>query len=337
MLGEVPVSGFDGEFAMTDKEFRRLMTLLGGLSERQRAALKEILERRPASEEAATVIDAAFSAHPCCGHCGSEASQRWGRANGLRRYRCKDCRRTYNALTGTPLAHLHRREVWLAYAQALADGISLRKAADRCGVDLTTSFRWRHRFLESARHDKAERVSGIVEMDETYFLESQKGRRRVCGREPRRRGGVASKRGISDEQVPVLIVRDRACATYDTILADRRFETFRRALLPIVARDAVMVSDGADRGAYRAFARRQGITHVPLHIKAGLRVRGPHHIQNVNAYTSGLKNWIRRFRGVATKYLETYLGWWRMIDRQRQRLTAHACLAATVGFANAAT
>jgi hypothetical protein len=35
---------------------------------------------------------------------------------------------------------------------------------------------------------------------------------------------------------------------------------------------------------------------------------GAFHIQNVNAYDSRLKEWIRRFHGVATKYLENYVG-----------------------------
>ena len=38
------------------------------------------------------------------------------------------------------------------------------------------------------------------------------------------------------------------------------------------------------------------------------------HIQNVNAYHSRLKNWVRQFHGVATKYLDHYLGWFRLMD-----------------------
>jgi len=44
-------------------------------------------------------------------------------------------------------------------------------------------------------------------------------------------------------------------------------------------------------------------------------VAGVCHIQNVNAYDSRLKNWIRRFHGVAAKYLDSYLGWFRTLDR----------------------
>ena len=42
---------------------------------------------------------------------------------------------------------------------------------------------------------------------------------------------------------------------------------------------------------------------------------GPWHVQNVNAYVSRLRGWMQHFKGVATKYLDSYLGWFRMLDR----------------------
>jgi len=37
-------------------------------------------------------------------------------------------------------------------------------------------------------------------------------------------------------------------------------------------------------------------------------------IENVNAYHSRLKQWMNRFHGVATKYPDHYLGWFRLMD-----------------------
>ena len=50
------------------------------------------------------------------------------------------------------------------------------------------------------------------------------------------------------------------------------------------------------------------------------------HVQNVNAYDSRLKPWTKRFHGVATKYLENYLGWMRLLDREKN-ITAKQLLA----------
>ena len=40
---------------------------------------------------------------------------------------------------------------------------------------------------------------------------------------------------------------------------------------------------------------------------------------------------LRRFKGVASNYLAIYLGWWRMIDRDGDRLTPRKCLVAALG------
>ena len=72
-----------------------------------------------------------------------------GQADGLPRYRCRGCGRTFNGLTKTPLARLRKREKWREQAQSMIDGVTTSKAAERCEVDYKTAFRWRHRFLSS--------------------------------------------------------------------------------------------------------------------------------------------------------------------------------------------
>jgi hypothetical protein len=50
-------------------------------------------------------------------------------------------------------------------------------------------------------------------------------------------------------------------------------------LEPVVAKSAILVSDGAQ--AYRAFANQAGLPHVALNLSAGERTWGIYHIQNV--------------------------------------------------------
>lgn len=52
-------------------------------------------------------------------------------------------------------------------------------------------------------------------MDETYFLYLEKGKRKIDGRKAR-------KRGISKEQVCILIVRDRQKETYSKVVGQGR-------------------------------------------------------------------------------------------------------------------
>ena len=106
-------------------------------------------------------------------------------------------------------------------------------------------------------------------------------------------------------------MRDRHGNTTDQVLEG---STFARVLNPVVAHDALLVSDG--RAAYGQFADAAGLLHIALNTSKGARTYGSYHIQNVNAYISRLKDWLRRFKGVATHYLPSYLGWRRMIERE---------------------
>jgi transposase-like protein len=130
-----------------------------------------------------------------CPHCGQAKVVRWGKASGLPRYRCKTCAHTFNALTKTPLARLRMKEKWSNQAEAMMDGTSIANAARRCGLHYTTAFRWRHRFLAALSGDKPKTLSGIVENDETFILESFKGKRSGMPRKARKRGGSSAKRG----------------------------------------------------------------------------------------------------------------------------------------------
>lgn len=311
---------------MKTKQFQSFVEQLGDLSAVQREALVSALQSKASADDVIAMIEARFTAAPACGHCHSERIGPWGRVSGLRRYKCKECRRTFNALTGTPLAQLHRREVWIDYARALVDRVSLRKAAERCGIDLTTSFRWRHRFLQSSHEAKPGKVEGIVEADETFFLRSVKGSRKLVARAPRKRGTKAKKPGLSSEYVPVLVVRDRHGATTDAVLPGLDGSIIKTFLKPVVAADALLVSDGAK--VYGSFAREIGIEHKAVIASHGQFVtEGIYHIQNVNAYVSRLKDWMRPFKGVATKYLKSYLGWRRMIEREGDHLTPRRSIA----------
>ncbi len=102
---------------------------------------------------------------------------RWGQNAAHQRYRCNKCRRTCNALSGTPLAHVRIREKLDAYLACMDGGSTLRPAAAECDVSLKTSFYLRHRLMAVIEADTTGPLSGISEVDETFFRESRKGQR----------------------------------------------------------------------------------------------------------------------------------------------------------------
>ena len=303
---------------MRTREMSRLMNSTAKLTSVQRAVLLAHLQVGEQRDRAAAVVQQRLPDRPVCPKCGATRVVRNGQADGLQRYKCRGCSVTFNALTGTPLARLRHRQRWLAQCEALQDGLSVRKAAAQLGVHRTTAFRWRHRFLRCPAEIKDLAMRGVVEADEAYMLESFKGQRMAlasAGRAGRRRGGKARKRGLSREQVPILVLRARTGQTADFVLRAAPDKAAVKAVMACaVADDAVLCTDGS--GLLASAAQALDIEHQPVNVSKGQRVRGAWHVQNVNAYLSRLKQWLRRFNGVASSYLANYLGWFRALDRQ---------------------
>jgi hypothetical protein len=63
---------------------------------------------------------------------------------------------------------------------------------------------------------------------------------------------------------------------------------------------------------YKKFAKMKKLQHEPVNERQKQRVKkGIYHIQHVNNFHNRLKKWMERFQGVATKYLDNYLYWFR--------------------------
>jgi len=225
----------------------------------------------------------------------------------------------------------------------MIEGFPLRKCAEILNDEISyvTLFYWRHKILSSLKQIPIESFQGIVEMDETYFLYSEKGKRGITERKPRKRGGKAKYRGISNDQICVLVARDRQKMTYSGVLGRGRIRTSK---LDEVISDHLSESNVLCTDSWRAFssyARKKGLDHYRFKSDGKQRVKGVYHIQNVNNYHSRLKRWIDRFNEVATKYLQHYLAWFRYLDSKeyentmsnKKSMLVTSCLF-TVNFTN---
>ena len=147
----------------------------------------------------------------------------------------------------------------------------------------------------------------------------------------RHRGGSAARRGLSAEQIPVLVVEDREGHHFDTVVPKVDLPTVGCLLAQVLAPDALLCTDGA--GVYRAMARQFELAHESVNVTAGQQVcQQIFHVQQVNAYDSRLKQWIRRFNGVATHYLPNYLGWRRLIECCARKITPEILLRHAVAY-----
>lgn len=253
-----------------------------------------------------------------CPHCGCEGHlQKWGTSrSGTSRLRCMDCKKTFSATTGTPFFRLRFRSEWFRYLGMMPVHISLMKLREEFGFHhhCDTLLRWRHRFLRFISPNPAKCLTGIIQVDETYFRKCYKGHKtwadggQIDGRPARKRGG-ASKRGLSREQVPVLTAIDSNSDICQETLRDRKRVTIITAMRPWVKEQSVICSDG--EAAYRSIAQAANCAYVRVQLKA--KSPTPQlNLARINAYHTSLKDLINRdCRGVNTEYLQLYLGWAR--------------------------
>lgn len=269
-----------------------------------------------------------------CPRCGGVDIVRHGLdGRGRQRFKCRaqGCGRSFNALTGTPLARLRKPELWLTYARLMMRGLSLKKITEAMPIWGSMAFRWRHRFLELPMALQAEKVQGIIEIDETYLLRAFKGHRGwqngqpPAPRPPRYRGSGAIKPGLSAEHVPVLTAVDQAGGIVEERLAQRSKTEIERALEGRIAPGALVRTDGLPH--YRTVISKAQANHQIIRprkqswagkiVGAKPRKRGKPNLGRVSQHHERIKDTLNKhFRGVSTHNINRYLGYLRLLNRR---------------------
>ena len=109
------------------------------------------------------------------------------------------------------------------------------------------------------------------------------------------------------------MARDRTGATVDAVLPRLDAASITAVLGPVIRKPAKLCCDGGT--AIKALARRAGVAFHVLPAPGIPLLEAPDlHINNVNPYHGRLKEWMRRFHGVATANLPNYLSWRRTIE-----------------------
>ena len=127
-------------------DLEELLGMAGQIDAERRQRVASAMKSGDRAAAVAEILEARLGKYPSCPHCKVEGARPWGRNDGLRRWRCVSCSRTFNAITGTPLARLRKKECRLSFATCLSKNDTVQKSAETCKVSADTSFRWQHRF-----------------------------------------------------------------------------------------------------------------------------------------------------------------------------------------------
>jgi transposase-like protein len=248
-------------------------------------------------------INARFMNQIVCPHCSCTYIVLYGKNNGRQRYLCKSCGKTFRDFTNTPLAMTHFPEKWGAFMECTLKGMSLRTAAKELKVSYVTLFYWRHKLLTALKEIKSNKMKGTVELQNFYLKYSQKGQK-----------GTDDKKRVHDKSMSYFnIESDKVCVLAAMDLFQNIFSRavcrghikisdVEKSISSLLSRDNIVYS--RHKHIFTAFLRR-------MHIKESERASDDSN--TVTQYMKNCMDWMRRFRGVATKYLNNYLSLYKFL------------------------
>ena len=261
------------------------------------AYLEEIFEKL--TEIKNKVEDEREPGEQNCPQCKSANIVRNGKNRGKQMYLCCDCRKSFSETTTAAISHSHSSTtVWKQVISDTVEGIPIDQTADSLDLHHETVFNMRHKILycvEQSLIAEPTALIGVCETDETYVLESEKGRKfpKNHHRKPRKHGAKASKPGISNEYVCVCT---SVTGEDDKVaVAINRASPDSQEILDVfgdrVNENTVILCDG-----------KQSYNILDDKCTVAVAKR----INKVNGFHSFIKEKLEGMRGVATIYLNRY-------------------------------
>lgn len=250
-----------------------------------------------------------------CPHCLGRKIRGNGKLKGVQRYFCKDCNKNFSQTTGKVWFALKKRNLLKKYLICLLSGYSIRKSAQITGISIQTSFDWRHKLLRSFITVLPSEFEGIVESNHFVFEYSEKGKSK---RKKELDEVLPDKEchKCEDRAVAVLGTCDRFENKEFKVLAmgKIRVSDLKRALSTRLANAEIVCSE-IER-SFAAFAKVGKFEYKKINIKNFKKVTDKvYHTRNIKHVYFKLLEFMQRFHGVATKYLQNYFNWFLLLEK----------------------
>ena len=279
------------------------------------------------------ILNGRFKEGLKCPECGNTQVNKNGKSNGRQRYICKKCRRTFDERTISPLSNTKLSlEKWIKYCRFMVEGGSIRECAREVSVSVPTSFFMRHRILDVMNlYLKDEILEGVVETELCYLNESFKGdeiKKQYFTPFDKRNAGLLhivynripesiknSMKNVKQNQICINTAIDRKGHILTRIVDNNYSIAYNREPKNIVSFFQGKVKENVILCSCRPWEYKDAYQNLNLTIKK-VSIGGNGEIygrKNVSEYNNKLRNWMKNFNGVATKYLNNYLSWFKFL------------------------
>jgi len=272
-------------------------------------AADEVVQAMPlacADDDAATYMleDLRWGDCPACPECGDTNVYRMMDRSGEkreknRRWRCRGCGKTYSVRTGTVMAESRiplRHWCW-AFWQLCSSkkGMSAKQIQRQTGLSYKSALFLLHRVRYAMADMEGVRLSGTVEVDETYV-----------GGKPRNKG-PHNKRGRGTKKTPVVGMVERGGRVHTRVAPDVTAKTLKGAIREVVDSQSRIMTD--ENSAYRGIGAEFAGGHATVTHSVGEYVNGDIHSNTAESVFSLVKRGMYGvYHNVSKQHLHRYLG-----------------------------
>lgn len=237
--------------------------------------------------------------HKQCPFCSSEAFIKYGRYKNIQRYQCKSCKKTFSDCTNSVWYNSKKpSDTWYNYCFLMFSGNSIRACASKLHISLSTSFKWRHKILNKLPY-----------CNDKIFLYNYIGLKHMKFRESFKGQKVPPVSFIKEPRKNVFIsitVNEKFMSSSKIVSKGILFQQISYDILKKKVKFNSNIIGFYDRYA-PAIARR--LNKELKRFKECTPLRKINIKDLLYAFSSLLTSWLSIFRGVATKYLDSYLDW----------------------------
>lgn len=233
----------------------------------------------------------------CCPNCGGNKYIKYGSYKQIQRYKCKECKKTFSKTTNS-LWSYSKKDLgqWIKFVELMMKRKTLRFCAETLNINVATAFYWRHKILYGLKIDSVPKsLNGNVHLNKTILKENFKGNRKIKIKQRRRNIWVVAARGSEDSMLVMPAFNDfwdwKAFDNkiYSKIGADAYIVPYQDRYIKIMARRH-------NGGLEKEIISEERIKYIIVN----------------------LRNWIGKFKGVASKYLEGYLSFFVLFNLDRE-------------------